>query len=86
MDVVFDGAYQDGFESPKKALKKNGTLVCVGMDTLLHGATMGAFGAPVSAFWAKAKAQYFMGNTHFYELWESYVSNQQKFKVRRETI
>ena len=86
IDVVFDSACQDGFDSPQKALNSNGKLICLGMYSLLQQETMGAFGAPMSAFWAKTKSQYLMGNTQFYEVWESFQSDPKKFKVRRDGI
>jgi NADPH:quinone reductase-like Zn-dependent oxidoreductase len=86
IDVVFDSACQDGFDSPQKALNSNGKLICLGMYSLLQQETMGAFGAPMSAFWAKTKAQYLMGNTQFYEVWESFQSDPKKFKVRRNGV
>lgn len=86
MDVVFDSLCQDGFESSFKALKNTGTLVCVGMSSLLQNEPMGAFGAPLSAFWARTKAQYFMSRTHFYDVWESFKSDPKKFKADLATI
>jgi NADPH:quinone reductase-like Zn-dependent oxidoreductase len=82
MDIVLDGACQDGFDSPQKALSPNGTLVCVGMAALMNSESMGAFGAPMSARWTQTKASYFMSNTKYYNIWSSYANNQKGYKVR----
>lgn len=83
IDVVFDSICEDGsYSSSRAALKSNGRLVCVGVDgLLLQSHSMGLFGAPLSARWAKTKSEYFMGNTQSYEIWESFNRDPEKFKV-----
>lgn len=81
MDVVFDSACQDGYASSQKALSDEGQLVCVGMYALLNSESVGLFGAPLSAYWTKSKASYFMSKTQSYEINASFASDPEKFKV-----
>ena len=80
MDIVFDGTCHDSLESPYASLKSEGVLVCVGMSALLSREQPGMFGAPISAYWAKLKGQ-LMHNTRCYEVWDSFTSNKEAFKV-----
>lgn len=82
MDFVFDGACQDGYDSSQAALNKNGKLVTVGMVALLNREEAGLFGAPLSAFMTDAKASLFMSQTQKYEVWSSFQSDPETFKVR----
>mmetsp|Transcript_19879 Transcript_19879/g.29487 ORF Transcript_19879/g.29487 Transcript_19879/m.29487 type:complete len:413 (+) Transcript_19879:40-1278(+) len=86
MDVVLDGVCDDGFHSPKMALSKNGKLVCIGMASILNNESMGAFGAPLSAHWNLAKAEYFMSRTTFYDVWSSFNEDPKTFKRDLEHI
>lgn len=80
MDIVFDGTCHDSLESPYASLKHDGVLVCVGMTALLNREEPGVFGAPISAYWARLKGQ-LMSNTKFYEVWDSFNSNKESYKV-----
>lgn len=86
MDVVYDQACQDGFDSSKKALDQHGTLVCVGMYAMLKSQTVGIFGASLSAYWTKAKAKYFMSNTKFYQVHTSFRKDPETFKKDLEHL
>lgn len=81
MDLVFDGACQDGYESSQAALSENGKLVTVGMYAKLHAEEPGLFGAPLSAFLMDAKAAMFMSKTQSYEVWSSFTKDPETFKV-----
>lgn len=85
MDIVFDGACHDSLESPYASLKDDGVLVCVGMSALLNREQPGVFGAPISAYWAKVKGQ-LMSNTECYEVWDSFNSNKEAYKVRSRIL
>ena len=82
MDIVFDVACHDALESPQASLKRNGTLVCIGMSALLSKEKPSVFGAPLSAYWARLKGR-LMTNTMSYEVWESFCENKDAFKVCR---
>jgi NADPH:quinone reductase-like Zn-dependent oxidoreductase len=82
MDIVFDGTCQDDFSSSYSALKRNGILVCLGMSALLSRESPGFFGAPISAYWARFKGN-LLPNTKFYDLWESFATKKNAFKVSR---
>jgi len=81
MDLVFDGACQDGYESSQAALGEKGKLVTVGMYAKLHAEEPGLFGAPLSAFLMDAKAAMFMPKTQSYEVWSSFKKDPETFKV-----
>lgn len=81
MDIVFDGTCQDDFSSSYSALRSSGTLVCLGMSALLSRESPGLFGAPVSAYWARLKGNYLLPNTKFYDMWDSFASEKNAFKV-----
>lgn len=85
MDVVFDGTCHDGLDSVSSALNPNGVLVSFGMTALLQSETPGILGAPLSAHWAKIKSQ-FMTNTMSYEIWDSFVTDKDKFKLDLEIL
>jgi hypothetical protein len=38
------------------------------------------FGAPISAYWTKLKGQ-LMSNTKCYEVWDSFTTNPEAYKV-----
>ena len=80
IDIVFDQACQDGFDSSRKALKKDGALICVGMHALLQSESVGTFGAPLSAYWTQTKARYFMSNTQFYQVLPSFHEHSKAFR------
>jgi NADPH:quinone reductase-like Zn-dependent oxidoreductase len=84
MDLVFDGACQDGYESSHAALNENGKLVTVGMYAKLHAEQPGLFGAPLSAFMMEGWANMFMSKTQSYEVWSSFKKDPETFKVRGE--
>jgi len=82
--TAFVPSCQDGLESSAQALKEIETLLGVGMPTRLHNESrraLGApiFGAPMFAIWPKE--QYFTGATRFYDVWESFQSDPDKFKA-----
>jgi NADPH:quinone reductase-like Zn-dependent oxidoreductase len=80
MDIVFDGAYHDGLDSPYDSLKSDGVLVCVGTSALLSKEQKGVCGAPNAAYWTKLKGHQ-MTNTKSYEVWDSFNANKDAFKV-----
>lgn len=81
MDLVFDGACQDGYESSHAALNDKGKLVTVGMYAMLHEEQPGLFGAPLSAFFMDAVSSCFMSQTQSYEVWSSFKKDPDTFKV-----
>jgi NADPH:quinone reductase-like Zn-dependent oxidoreductase len=86
MDVVLDGVCQDGFDSSRAALSEQGTLVCIGMSSVMNAESMGFLGAPLSARWAQTKASYFMSRTHFYDVLTSFQNDPKKFKTDLEHV
>lgn len=86
MDLVFDGACQDGYESSQAALNEKGKLVTVGMYAKLHAEEPGLFGAPLSAFLMDAKSHWFMSKTQSYEVWSSFKSDPETFKADLEKL
>ena len=85
MDIVFDVACNDSLESPHASLQKGGTLVCIGMSALLNKEKNGILGAPMSAYWARIKGQ-LLPNTKSYEVWESFMSDKEAYKVSRFSL
>jgi NADPH:quinone reductase-like Zn-dependent oxidoreductase len=85
MDIVFDGTCHDSLDSPYASLKNEGVLVSVGMSVLLTRAQPSLLGAPVSAYWARFKAQFF-SNIKSYEVWESFNDNKDAFKLDLEIL
>jgi NADPH:quinone reductase-like Zn-dependent oxidoreductase len=86
MDLVFDGACQDGYESSHAALNEKGKLVTVGMYAMLHQEQPGLFGAPLSAFFMDAKSTLFMSQTQSYEVWSSFKKDPNTFKADMEKL
>lgn len=84
MDYVFDGVCQDGLESSRKALNKDGggRLVCFGQGHLIQGTEMGYLGAPLTAHYNRWKNELFMPNTKRLDIWESFEKDKQMYKVR----
>lgn len=81
MDVVIDSICRDGYESPQKALSKDGRLVCIGVTSILYSEDQpGYFGPPAKAIWVSMKAKMFMRQTTTYEVWESFQNDPDKFK------
>lgn len=80
MDFVFDGRSANA-GAAKACLNQDGRLVIFGMSSMLNEREIGAFGAPMSARMTK------MGNnmrwsTQSLDLWESYKSDPDGYKVR----
>jgi hypothetical protein len=83
MDYVFDGVCEDGLESSRKALNKDGgRLVCFGQGHLIQGTEMGYFGAPLSARYARFQNDFLMPNTARVDIWESFENDPELYKVR----
>ena len=85
MDIVFDGTCHDSLDSPYASLKSDGILVSVGMSALLTRGRPGILGAPISAYWARFKGQFF-SNIKSYEVWESFNENKDGFKLDLEVL
>lgn len=83
MDIVIDGFGADEFESSSKALKadSNAYLVCVGIDCSIQE-NPGFFGFSTAAAWNVMKVKYFMGQTFWYNAFNSFKANPEKYKVR----
>lgn len=85
MDIVFDGTCYDNLESVSASLNKNGTLISVGMSSLLKREKPSVLGAPLSAYWVKLKSQ-IMSNSQSYEVWNSFVANKDGYKLDLEIL
>jgi NADPH:quinone reductase-like Zn-dependent oxidoreductase len=85
MDIVFDGTCYDTFESATASLNEDGTMISLGMSALLNREKPGVLGAPLTAYWAKLKSQ-IMSNSTSYEVWESFVSNKDAYKLDMEIL
>ncbi|KAG7366614.1 oxidoreductase [Nitzschia inconspicua] len=82
MHAVFDGTSQ----APYHALTNDGTLVSLGESALMNQqSTPGLLGAPVSAYWARMKGN-ILPNTKVYDLWDSFMSNKDAFKMDFEIL
>jgi NADPH:quinone reductase-like Zn-dependent oxidoreductase len=79
MDYVFDGVCEDGWETPFRALKDDGELVCYGHAAMLKERSMGFLGAPMSAhmnkLWSQTKPR-----TNFVDIWESFQEDPETYK------
>lgn len=79
MDVVFDGLCEDGLAAAKKALRKDGKLVCFGYSSMLKE-EMGYFGVPLSARFNKWRGQ--LSNAKNIDIWDSFQRDPEMYKVR----
>ena len=82
MDIVIDGICQDGYSSPRAALKPNGHLIIVGMTMLMNGSEAGMCGTPLDASIARFKAGWMMTKTTRYCPYESSQKRPEEWKVR----
>lgn len=82
IDVVFDGVCEDGLESAKKVINPEGKIVCFGHSWMLRE-TMGAFGAPLSAYWRKFQSQL---NSHQVDIHQTSIEEKDEYKKILEAL
>lgn len=85
MDVIFDGTCYESIESASDLLRPDGIMVSLGMSAFLNREKTGVLGVPLTAYWSKLKTQ-ILGNSTSYEVWESFTTNKEAYKLDMEIL